>query len=118
MNEIDNKNKIEINKRKSKLKPKHHVRSANDNNIINLLLDFPFIKILPSYIIQEIHHSITEQHFRIHEVVLKQGDPISNLYIVNSGSFIFTINHESIAQMSQDIHSFIQYQAITEEPFL
>ena len=119
MNEINVENKIgEISNKQSKLKQKHHIRSTNDNNIINLLLDFPFIKILPSYIIQEIHHSITEQQFRIHEVVLKQGDPISNLYIVNSGSFIFTINHESIAQMSQDIHSFIQYQAITEEPFL
>ena len=109
-------NQQEIPKQKAKTKRK--TKSMSNNSILNLLLEFPFIKILPSYVIQEISHSITEQKCLKHEIVLKQGDPITNLYIVKSGSFIFTINHESIAQVSQDIHSFIQYQAITEEPFL
>ncbi|MBQ2132331.1 MAG: hypothetical protein II431_13455, partial [Prevotella sp.] len=49
------------------------------------------------------YRSISEYHYKIHEVVLKQGDPITNLYIVKSGSFIFKINHESISSVSQDI---------------
>lgn len=52
------------------------------------------------------------------ELVLIQGDPISNLYIVKSGSFICLINHLSISDISYDINSFIQYQNITKEPFL
>ena len=119
MKEVDEKEKIEefIDKN-SNMKSKDHIKPTNENNIIDLLLELPFVKILPSNVIQEMHHSITVKHFKNHEIVLKQGDPISNLYIVNSGSFILTINHESIEQMTQDIHSFIQYQAITEEPFL
>ena len=97
---------------------KNKSKSIKNNEIINLLLELPYIKILPSYVITELYRSISEYHYKIHEVVLKQGDPITNLYIVKSGSFIFKINHESISSVSQDINSFIKYQKITQEPFI
>ena len=108
----------EIKRRISRRKTRNYKNIRNENAIINLILEVPYIKLLPSYIIQDLYHSITEKHYRKHEIVLKQGEPISNIYIVKSGTFIFTINHESIYQVSQDINSFIQYQEITKEPFL
>ena len=107
-----------IKKKKTRTKTRNLKNAKIENAIINLLLEVPSIKLLPGYTIQDLYHSITEKHYRNHEIILKQGDPISNIYIVKSGSFLFTINHESISQLSQDIHSFIQYQEITKEPFL
>ena len=106
------------NKRKPNIEKKFHQKGKPINEVINLLLELDCIKILPSFVIREIYKSITEHHYRIHQTVLNQGDPIDNLYIIKSGSFLLTINHESIAQVSQDIYSFIHYQAITQEPFV
>lgn len=119
MLEIDDITKTQQEaKKKLKLISKAQKKSKKRNSVIDLLLELPFINILPPYTIQEIYHSITQQNYRKNEVVLNQGDTISNLYIVKSGSFILTINHESITKVSQDIYSFIKYQSITEEPFL
>ena len=107
-----------LKKKKSKIEKQFHQKAKPINEVISLLLELECTKILPSFVIREIQKSITEHHYIIHETVLKQGDPINNLYIVKSGSFLFTINHESIAQVSQDIYSFIHYQAITQEPFV
>ena len=92
-------------------------KKIDNDMIINLLLEIPMIKILPAYIIQEICHSILTQKYKKNEYVLKQGEPISNIYIVKSGSFMFSINHQSILNIGHDINVFIQYQNITNEPF-
>ena len=89
-----------------------------DNTLINLLLEIPIIKILPSYTIQDICHSISSQKYKKNEIVLKQGDPITGIYIVKTGSFLFSINYSLSSNISHDINSFIQYQNITNEPFL
>ena len=107
-----------LNKKKIMHQSKIHKKTKVINEVINFLHEFDFIQILPSFIIREIHKSIKEQHYRIHQTVLEQGEPINNLYIVKSGSFLLTINHEAIAQVSQDIYSFTHYQAITQEPFV
>ena len=91
--------------------------NANENNI-NLIIEIPFIKILPTYAIQDICHSISTKKYKKNEYVLKQGEPISNIYIVKTGSFISSINHLSATDISYNINSFIQYQNITNEPFL
>ena len=64
--------------------------NVNENNInnINLIIEIPFIKILPTYAIQDICHSISTKKYKKNEYVLKQGEPISNIYIVKTGSFI------------------------------
>ncbi len=103
---------------KTSAKLRNLLKSKTENAMINLLHELPFVKYLPSYTLQDICHIIKEQTFKKHETILKQGDTINNIYIVKSGSFIFTINHESISHVSQDINSFIRYQSITEEPFL
>jgi CRP-like cAMP-binding protein len=103
---------------KTRAKLRNLLKSKTENAMINLLHELPFVKYLPSYTLQDICHIIKEQTFKKHEIILKQGDTINNIYIVKSGSFIFTINHESISHVSQDINSFIRYQSITEEPFL
>ena len=103
---------------KTRAKLRNLLKSKTENAMINLLHELPFVKYLPSYTLQDICHIIKEQTFKKHETILKQGDTINNIYIVKSGSFIFTINHESISHVSQDINSFIRYQSITEEPFL
>ena len=103
---------------RTRTKLKIQNKSKTENAVISLLLDLPFTKILPSYVIQDISHLIEEKIYKKSDVILKQGEPINNLYIIKSGSFIFTINHESISQVSQDINSFIRYQSITEEPFM
>ena len=92
--------------------------NINNDSIINLLIEIQFIKILPTYIIQDICHSISTQKYKKNEYVIKQGEPISNIYIVKSGTFISLINHLSTSNISHDINSFIQYQNITNEPFL
>ena len=103
---------------RTRTKLKIQNKSKTENAMISLLLDLPFTKILPSYVIQDISHLIEERIYKKSDVILRQGEPINNLYIIKSGSFIFTINHESISQVSQDINSFIRYQSITEEPFM
>ena len=103
---------------KTRARQKSQLKAKTENAMINLLLELPFVKFLPSYTLQDICHFIKLQSFKNHEIILKQGDPINNLYIVKSGSFIFTINHEAISHVSRDINSFIRYQSITEEPFL
>ena len=99
---------------------KKNINNKNNDNdtIINLLIEIPFIKILPTYVIQEICHSISMQKYKKNEYAIKQGEPISNIYIVKSGSFLFSINHQSISNISHNINSFIRYQNITNEPFL
>ena len=103
---------------KTKARLKNQIKSKAENAMINLLQELPFVKHLPSYTLQDICQIIKEQTFKKHEIILKQGEPINNLYIVKSGSFIFSINHKSTANVSQDINSFIRYQSITYEPFL
>ena len=63
-------------------KQKFQVKSNAEITKINLLLELPFIKILPSYILQNICRLIKEQSFKNKEIILKQGEPINNLYIV------------------------------------
>ena len=92
-------------------------KKIDNDMIINLLLEISFIKILPSYMIQEICHSILTQKYKKNEYVIKQGEPISNLYIVKSGSFMSSINHQSVLNIGHNINVFIQYQNITNEPF-
>ena len=103
---------------KTKARLKNQIKSKAENAMINLLQELPFVKHLPSYTLQDICQIIKEQTFKKHEIILKQGEPMNNLYIVKSGSFIFSINHKSTANVSQDINSFIRYQSITYEPFL
>ena len=91
--------------------------NSNENNI-NLLIEIPYLKILPTYAIQDICHLIYTKKYKKNEYVLKQGEQISNIYIVKSGSFISSINYSSISNISYDINSFIHYQNITNEPFL
>ena len=107
--ELDNKNKKEEIKNKS--------NSSNDS-VLNLLIEIPFMKLLPIYTIQDICRLISIKTYKKNEFVLKQGDPISNLYIVKSGSFLCTINRLSSSNISHDINSFAHYQNITNEPFL
>ena len=56
--------------------------------------------------------------YKKNEYVLKQNEPISNIYIVKSGSFISSMNYLSVSKILYNINSFIQYQDITNEPFL
>ena len=79
MNENSDINR-RIKKRISRRKTRNYKNIRNENSIINLILEVPYIKLLPSYIIQDLYHSITEKHYRKHEIVLKQGEPISNIY--------------------------------------
>ena len=105
----NNENKLDKNDKE---------KTPIDNSIINLLLEIPFIKILPSYTIQDICHALSSKNYQKSEIVLRQGDPISNIYIIKKGSFKVCINYCSSINISQDINSFIKYQNITNEPFL
>jgi len=111
-----NENINDINE--NKLDKNNYEKASIDNSIINLLLEIPFIKILPSYTIQDLCHAISFNKYKKSEIVLRQGDPISNMYIIKAGSFKVSINHCSSLSISQDINSFIKYQNITNEPFL
>ena len=110
VNDKDNKKDI-INKNNN---------SSNDSilYLLNLLSEIPFIKLLPTYTIQDICRLISLKTYKKNEFVLKQGESISNLYIVKSGSFLCTINRLSSSNISHDINSFDQYQNITNEPFI
>ena len=106
------------NNKENKLDKNSNGNIPIDNSIINLLIEIPFIKILPSYTIQDICHIISTKKYKKSEMVLRQGEPISNIYIIKTGSFKVSINHSSSVNISQDINSFIKYQNITNEPFL
>ena len=112
---------MELTNNQKNQKENNIFKNTNNNSnegIINLLIEIPFVKILPTYAIQDICHLCSTKKYKKNELVIKQGEPISNLYIVKSGSFISSINHLSVSNISYDINSFIQYQNITNEPFL
>ena len=117
-NRNNNYNENINNNNENKLDKNNKEKDPIDNSIINLLLEIPFIKILPSYTIQDICHAISSKEYKKSEIVLRQGEPILNIYIIKKGSFKVSIYHCSSINISQDINSFIKYQNITNEPFL
>ena len=117
-NKDNNYNENIDNNNENKLDKYNKEKIPIDNSIINLLIEIPFIKILPSYTIQDICHAISSKKYKKSEIVLRQGEPISNIYIIKKGSFKVSINYCSSLNISQDINSFIKYQNITNEPFL
>ena len=98
--------------------------TINNNNtikagekVLDLLIEIPFIKELPFMLIKQISHEFTKKSYKKKEYVLKQGDPINDIYLILKGGFTITLNHYREYDVEQDIDTFIKYQNITCEPF-
>ena len=98
--------------------------TINNNNtikagekVLDLLIEIPLIKELPFMLIKQISHEFTKKSYKKKEYVLKQGDPINDIYLILKGGFTITLNHYREYDVEQDIDTFIKYQNITCEPF-
>ena len=98
--------------------------TINNNNtikagekVLDLLIEIPLIKELPFTLIKQISHEFTKKSYKKKEYVLKQGDPINDIYLILKGGFTITLNHYREYDVEQDIDTFIKYQNITCEPF-
>ena len=85
--------------------------------VLDLLIEIPLIKELTFTVIKQISHEFIKQYYKKSEYVIKQGDPINDIYLILKGSFAITLNHYIEYDVEPDIDTFMKYQNITDEPF-
>ena len=101
-----------------KIYKKESINNApQGEKIIDLLIEIPLIKELSFNIIKQISHEFIKKYYKKNEYVIKQGEPINDIYLILKGSFVITLNHYIEYEVEPDIDTFIKYQNITGEPF-
>ena len=85
--------------------------------VLDLLIEIPLIKELTFTVIKQISHEFIKQYYKKSEYVIRQGDPINDIYLILKGSFVITLNHYIEYDVEPDIDTFMKYQSITGEPF-
>ena len=92
-------------------------KTKEGEKVLDLLIEIPLIKELSFTVIKQISHEFTKKYFKKNEYVIKQGEPINDIYLILKGSFVLTLNHYISYDVEPDIDTFIKYQNITNEPF-
>lgn len=92
-------------------------KTKEGEKVLDLLIEIPLIKELTFTVIKQISHEFTKKYYKKNEYVIRQGEPINDIYIILKGSFILSLNHNISYDVEPDIDTFIKYQNITGEPF-
>ena len=87
------------------------------NSKLGLIADIPLIKNLSFILMHQLSSGLTEKSFKKNEYLIKQNDYINDIYLVLKGKFVISLNHNVQFDVEHDIHTFINYQNITLEPF-
>ena len=89
----------------------------NINNKLDIISEIPLMKNLNYIMVNELTRLLKEKTYKMNEYLLKQNDPIDDIYIILKGKFILSLNHQIEFNIEHDINTFINYQNITHEPF-
>ena len=112
MNEfISNNNEIIKN---SSLSP---ALKQNIYNILDIISEIPIIKRLNYIMRNELAKMLKVKSYKYNEYLIKENEPINDIFIVLRGKFITSLNHKYEYNVEHDINTFINYQDITNEPF-
>ena len=89
----------------------------NTFNKLDIISEIPFIKNLNYVMRNELAQILKEKSYKLNEYLIKQNDPINDIFIILKGKFILSLNHQIEFNIEHDIDTFINYQNITKEPF-
>ena len=89
----------------------------NTFNKLDIISEIPFIKNLNNVMRNELAQILKEKSYKLNEYLIKQNDPINDIFIILKGKFILSLNHQIEFSIEHDIDTFINYQNITKEPF-
>ena len=89
----------------------------NTFNKLDIISEIPFIKNLNYVMRNELAQLLKEKSYKLNEYLIKQNDPINDIFIILKGKFIVSLNHQVEFNVDHDIDTFINYQNITKEPF-
>ena len=97
--------------------PLNQALKQNIYNLSDIISEIPIIKRLNYIMRNELARILKEKSYKYNEYLIKQNDPINDIFIVLKGKFITSLNHQFEYNVEHDINSFINYQDITNEPF-
>ena len=112
----------ESNKDNTKNEIKHSLSNAtikpqDINKKLEIISEIPLFNDLSYGLFSFLNEELKEKHYKKNEYVIKQNDPINDIYLTIKGKFILTLNHQIEYDVEHDINTFINYQNITSEPF-
>ena len=112
----------ESNKDKTKNEIKHSLSNAtikpqDINKKLEIISEIPLFNDLSYGLFSFLNEELKEKHYKKNEYVIKQNDPINDIYLTIKGKFILTLNHQIEYDVEHDMNTFINYQNITSEPF-
>jgi len=109
----------ELNENNETIKP-----SLSNSNIrqdankkLEVISDLKITKDLPFNMLNLFIEHLQEKTYKTKEYIIKQNDPITDIYLIIKGKFILSINQQVEFDVEHDINTFINYQNITNEPF-
>ena len=109
----------ELNENNETIKP-----SLSNSNIrqdankkLEVISDLKITKDLPFNMLNLFIENLQEKTYKTKEYIIKQNDPITDIYLIIKGKFILSINQQVEFDVEHDINTFINYQNITNEPF-
>ena len=104
MNEfISNNNEIIKN---SSLNP---ALKQNIYNILEIISEIPIIKRLNYIMRNELAKILKVKSYKYNEYLIKENEPINDIFIVLRGKFIISLNHKFEYNVEHDINTFINY---------
>ena len=110
-NKGNTKNEIKHSLSNSTIKPQ------DINKKLEIISEIPLFNDLSYGLFSFLNEELKEKHYKKNEYVIKQNDPINDIYLSIKGKFILTLNHQIEYDVEHDMNTFINYQNITSEPF-
>ena len=87
------------------------------NKKLEVISEITLFREIPFNMLNLLTKQLKEKSCKNNEYIIKQNDPIKDIYLVIKGKFIISINHKAEFDVEHDIYTFIDYQNITNEPF-
>ena len=93
------------------------IKPQDINKKLEIISEIPLFNDLSYGLFSFLNEELKEKHYKKNEYVIKQNDPINDIYLTIKGKFILTLNHQIEYDVEHDMNTFINYQNITSEPF-
>ena len=87
------------------------------NKKLEVISDLTITKDLPFNMLNLFIEHLKEKTYKKNEYIIRQNDPITDIFLIIKGKFILSLNHQVQFDVEHDINTFINYQNITKEPF-
>ena len=109
----------ELNENNKTIKPSlsnSNIRQET-NKKLEVISDLTITKDLPFNMLNLFIEHLKEKTYKKNEYIIRQNDPITDIFLIIKGKFILSLNHQVQFDVEHDINTFINYQNITKEPF-